>query len=194
VYSGNKAPGFQPYDTFQCQDGWVFIGVLGPVMFPRLTKLLGFAPEEFSFDACSSDAAAVNSAKGLEFDRILREYCAERNALEVETVLNNAQIGCSRVFGVQDQYEDAHYRAREMTVPVLDRQSGVPVHVYGVVPKLSLTPGQIWRGAPAIGEDTTQILTTMLGLSDEHIAALYDEQVVHRTEPFDDAQVEPAHP
>lgn len=109
-HSGNKAPGFQPYDTFQCQDGWVFIGVLGPVMFPRLTKLLGLDPEEFSFDACSRDAAAVNSAKGLEFDRILREYCAGRKALEVETVLNNAQIGCSRVFGVQDQYEDAHYR------------------------------------------------------------------------------------
>jgi sulfur carrier protein ThiS len=34
----------------------------------------------------------------------------------------------------------------------------------------------------------------MLGLSDEHIAALYNEQVVHRTEPFDIAQVEPAHP
>ena len=132
----------------------MFIGVLGPVMFPRLTKLLGLDPEEFSFDACSRDAAAVNSAKGLEFNQILREYCAGRKALEVETVLNNAQIGCSRVFGVQDRYEDAR-SPREMTVPVLDRQSGVPVHVYGVVPKLSLTPGQIWRGAPAIGEDTT---------------------------------------
>jgi hypothetical protein len=34
-----------------------------------------------------------------------------------------------------------------MTVPVLDRQSGVPIRVYGVVPKMSLTPGRIWRGA-----------------------------------------------
>ncbi len=92
---GNKAPGFQPYDTFQCQDGWGFVGVLGPVMFPRVTKLLGLEPEEFSFDACSRDAAAVNSAKGLEFDRMLRKYCAARTAPEVDTVLNNAQIGCS---------------------------------------------------------------------------------------------------
>ena len=30
-----------------------------------------------------------------------------------------------------------------MTVLVLDRQSGVPVRVYGVVPKMSLTPGRI---------------------------------------------------
>ena len=58
-HTGNKAPGFQPYDPFQCQDGWVFIGVLGPVMFPRIVKLLGLNPDEYSFEACSKDAAAV---------------------------------------------------------------------------------------------------------------------------------------
>jgi len=192
-HSGNKAPGFQPYDTFQCRDGWVFIGVLGPVMFPRLVRLLGLDPDDYNFDTCSKDSAAVNSPAGLAFDKLLREYCAARTALEVETTLNQAQIGCSRVFGVQDQYDDAHYRAREMTVPVLDRQSGVPVHVYGVVPKFSLTPGQIWRGAPAIGEDTSNILTTLLGLPEDRIGELYDQHVVHRTEPFNSPQAEPAH-
>ena len=112
------------------------------------------------------DAAAVNSEKGRELDRRLREYCAARTALEVETELNNAQIGCARVFNMQDQYDDEHYNAREMTVPVLDRQSGVPIRVYGVVPKMSLTPGRIWRGAPSIGDDTTDILAKMLGFSE----------------------------
>ena len=142
-HTGNKAPGFQPYDTFQCQDGWVFIGVLGPVMFPRVIKLLGLDPDEFTFDSCSRDATAVNSPTGLKFDRLLRDYCADRHALDVETALNNAQIGCSRVFGVQDQYEDAHYRAREMTVAVLDRQSAVPIHVYGVVPGGAVVSGDL---------------------------------------------------
>ena len=98
------------------------------------------------------------------------------------------------MFNMRDQYEDEHYNAREMTVPVLDRQSGVPIRVYGVVPKMSLTPGRIWRGAPAIGEDTTDILSKMLGLDDDAIARLYEEQVVHRTEPFTEAQVEAIHP
>jgi len=34
----------------------------------------------------------------------------------------------------------------------------------------------------------------MLGLSDPQIAGLYDDQVVHRTEPYTSAQVEAAHP
>jgi len=193
-HTGNKAPGFQPYDTFKCKDGWVFIGALGGAIYPRVPKFLGLDVEAYSYEACSKDAAAVDSERGRELDRRLREYCAHRSGLEVETALNKAQIGCARVFAVEDQYADEHYRAREMTVPVLDRQSGVPIRVYGVVPKMSLTPGRIWRGAPSIGEDTTEILSKMLGLSEPDIQKLYAEEIVHRTEPFTEPQVEAVNP
>lgn len=193
-HTGNRAPGFQPYDTFRCNDGWVFIGALGGPIFDRVVTFIGLDPAEYNYDTCSKDAASVNSDKGREFDRRLREYCATRSALEVDTEMNKARIGCARVFGVRDQYEDAHYAARDMTVPVLDRQSGVPVRVFGVVPKMSLTPGRIWRGAPAIGEDTTDILTRLLRLPDAAVDALYAAGAVHRTEPFTTPQVAPAHP
>jgi crotonobetainyl-CoA:carnitine CoA-transferase CaiB-like acyl-CoA transferase len=192
-HTGNRAP-FQPYDTFKCSDGWVFIGALGGAIYDRVPKFLGLDPAEYSYDACSKDAAAVNSKKGGELDRRLREYCAARTSLEVETALNEAKIGCARVFNTRDQYHDEHYAAREMTVPVLDRQSGVPIRVYGVVPKMSLTPGRIWRGAPSIGDDTTDILENMLGLSEPAIEKLYADQVVHRTEPFIAPQAEAANP
>ena len=188
-HTGNRPPGFQPYDTFKCSDGWVYIGALGGAIYDRVPRFLRLDPVEYSYEACSKDAAAVNSEKGRELDQRLREYCAARTALEVETELNAAKIGCARVFNTRDQYEDAHYAAREMTVPVLDRQSGVPIRVYGVVPKMSLTPGRIWRGAPSIGEDTTDILGRMLGLSEGEIDKLYADGVVHRTEPFNEAQV-----
>jgi crotonobetainyl-CoA:carnitine CoA-transferase CaiB-like acyl-CoA transferase len=192
-HTGNRAP-FQPYDTFKCSDGWVFIGALGGAIYDRVPKFLGLDPAEYSYDACSKDAAAVNSKKGGELDRRLREYCAARTSLEVETALNEAKIGCARVFNTRDQYHDEHYAAREMTVPVLDRQSGVPIRVYGVVPKMLLTPGRIWRGAPSIGDDTTDILGTMLGLSEPTIEALYAEGVVHRTEPFTAPQIAAVNP
>jgi len=192
-HTGNRAP-FQPYDTFNCKDGWVFIGAFGGAIYPRVPRFLGLDPDVYSYEACSKDSAATQSEKGRELDRRLRAYCASRSCIEVETALNEAQIGCSRVFGTVDQYSDEHYRMRDMTVPVLDRQSGVPIRVYGVVPKMSLTPGQIWRGAPSIGEDTTAILSSMLALSAHEIERLYDEKVVHRTEPFTTPQVEAVNP
>jgi crotonobetainyl-CoA:carnitine CoA-transferase CaiB-like acyl-CoA transferase len=193
-HAGNRASGFQPYDTFKCSDGWVYIGALGGPIYDRVPKFLNLDPVEYSYDACSKDDGAVNSEKGRELDRRLREYCAARTSLEVETELNAAKIACARVYNTRDQYNDQHYAAREMTVPVLDRQSGVPIRVYGVVPKMSLTPGQIWRGAPSVGDDTTDILAAMLGLSETEIDALYAEQIVHRTEPFTTPQVEAVNP
>jgi len=62
------------------------------------------------------------------------------------------------------------------------------------VPKLSLTPGRIWRGAPAVGEDTTDVLAKLLGFSEAEIGKLYDAQVVHRTAPFAEPQVEALDP
>jgi hypothetical protein len=55
-------------------------------------------------------------------------------------------------------------------------------------------PGRIWRGAGSIGEDTTDILSTLLGLSTTEIDSLYAEHTVHRTEPFVDPQADAANP
>lgn len=182
-HSGNKAPGFQPYDTFKCKDGFVFIGALGPIIYARVPKFLGLDPEEFSYDNCSKDAAAVSSAKGLELDRKLREYCATRSRMEVEKELNASQIGCCRVMNAEDMLNEEHFRLRESHVPILDRQSGTPIRVSGVIPKMSLTPGQVWRGAPAIGEDTTDIMERMLGFSRVEVQEHYSKGIIHRTEP-----------
>ena len=111
-HTGNRAPGFQPYDTFKCQDGWVFIGAVGGAMFPRVPKFLELDPEVYTYEACSRDAAAVNSEKGRDLDRRLRDYCAERSSREVEAALNKAQIGCARVFSTADQYADPHTTRR----------------------------------------------------------------------------------
>jgi crotonobetainyl-CoA:carnitine CoA-transferase CaiB-like acyl-CoA transferase len=77
---------------------------------------------------------------------------------------------------------------------VLDHQSGVPIRVYGVVPKMSLTPGRVWRGAPSIGQDTSDILSRLLNLDDADIAGLYEDKAVHRTEPFTTPQVAAVNP
>jgi crotonobetainyl-CoA:carnitine CoA-transferase CaiB-like acyl-CoA transferase len=163
-------------------------------MVSRLAVFLGLDPAEYNFETVSKDAAAVHSEAGREFDRRLRDYCELRPALEVETELNKAQVGCARIFNMRDQYEDEHYNARDMTVPVLDHQSGVPIRVYGVVPKMSLTPGRVWRGAPSIGQDTSDILSRLLDLDDADIASLYEAKAVHRTEPFLTPQVDAVHP
>ncbi len=110
-HTGNKAPGFQPYDTFKCSDGWVFIGALGGPIYERVPRFLGLDPVEYSYDECSKDAAAVNSPKGRELDQKLRDYCAAHTAEEVE-------IGAEQG---EDRLRPRLQRARPVQRPALCR-------------------------------------------------------------------------
>ena len=136
-HTGNRPPGFQPYDTFKCSDGWVYIGALGGAIYDRVPRFLGLDPIEYRYVQLRFDLERrvpraifaqppikLAALLGIDGRRVFRACLV-------------AKIGCARVFNTRDQYEDAHYAAREMTVPVLDRQSGVPIRVYGVVPKMS---------------------------------------------------------
>jgi crotonobetainyl-CoA:carnitine CoA-transferase CaiB-like acyl-CoA transferase len=55
--------------------------------------------------------------------------------------------------------------------------------------KLSMGPGGSGAARAVIGDDTTDILARMLGLSEGAIDKLYVDGVVHRTEPFTEPQV-----
>lgn len=52
----------------------------------------------------------------------------------------------------------------------------------------------VWRGAPSIGQDTTDILSRLLNLDAGEIARLYEGKAVHRTEPFLTPQVDAVRP
>ena len=43
---------------------------------------------------------------------------------------------------------------------------------------MSETPGQIWRGAPSMGQDTENILKTILGYDDAKIAELREKKLI----------------
>jgi formyl-CoA transferase len=189
-HTGNWAPGFQPYDTpnarmagcSSARRGAIFDGCRHSGARSRIQLRCVLA-------GCAARIPRREKTGSTAAGSIARRAPARgRNGVECR------QDRLRRVYSTRDQYLDEHYAAREMTVPVLDRQSGVPIRVYGVVPKMSLTPGRIWRGAPSIGDDTTDILASMLGLSEPEIAGLYADGVVHRTEPFTAPQAEGANP
>jgi crotonobetainyl-CoA:carnitine CoA-transferase CaiB-like acyl-CoA transferase len=97
--------------------------------------------------------------------------------------LNAAKIGCARVFNTRPIRGCPLRRAR-------DDRAGAGPPVGRADPRLRrraenvVDPGRIRRGAPSIGDDTTDILARMLGLSEGAIDKLYADGVVHRTEPF----------
>ena len=159
--SGNAAGIIQPYDTFQTSDGWVNIAALGGP-FNRLCEVLGLDPAEEKWQKATTE---VDSPGGIEFDAILRGWVMERTVKEVMDILNAARVGCCTIMTPKDMAEDPHYEARNIHIEWEDVGLAKTVKGTGVIPKFSLTPGEIWRGSVPLGYDNELVYGRRLGLS-----------------------------
>lgn len=172
--SGNKATAFQPYDTFQAQDGWVAIGAVSWPVFERVLKVVGMDPNDPKWRKAQVE---VESIEGIEFDAIFRGWVAERTVTEVVKLMNDAEVACTAIMNSKDLAEDPHYKARELHVEWEDDLVG-RVRGIGVIPRFSRTPGKIWRGSVRVGHDNRRIYQGLLGLGDEEMRRLEDEKVI----------------
>jgi crotonobetainyl-CoA:carnitine CoA-transferase CaiB-like acyl-CoA transferase len=85
-------------------------------------------------------------------------------ASEVLAVLSDAGVPCGMIYNAADIAADPHYRARQMILAVPEPGlGGEPVPMPGIVPKLSVTPGAVARGAPLLGEHSAEVLGAVLG-------------------------------
>lgn len=177
--TGNRTTAFQPYDVYRSRDGrWVALGAFGPSVYQRFVRALGLDPGYFTWEECASSEDAVISPKGRRLDLLTREWIAGRTAREVEEHMAKHRVPCSLVLDARDAFEHPHWQARENFVTYEDQTLKKNVRAFGVVPKLSRTPGRVWRGAPALGQDTEAILTRLLGYGREEVEALRQKGII----------------
>jgi len=75
------------------------------------------------------------------------------------------------ILQIDEALEDTHVKARGTIVEVEHRTAG-KVRMPGFPLKMSATPGTIRLAAPLLGEHTVEVLSEMLGYTDEQIQEL----------------------
>ena len=165
------------YGTYVCNDcEEVYVLFLGPGVLKAGLPLLGLEygselfPEGEGIIPYGSHAADVA-------EEAFANFLAQHTAEEVEVILNEAGVPCSRLMNYEQAAADPHYQARGVveTWPAADgvhEISGVKV-----VPDLANCPGRVWRGAPCTGQDNDDILGE-LGFSSETIARMYERNLL----------------
>ena len=171
---GNKAGLFQPYDVYQAKDGWVIVAAVGNV-FGRVCGVLGLDADDEKWRKAYGE---VESPEGIEFDAILRGWVEERTVNEVVVEMNAARVGCSPIMTPKDMAEDPHFKMRDVHIEWEDIQLGKTVKGGGITPKLSVTPGKVWRGSVPIGYDNDTVYGKVLGLDPSEIAQLGESGVI----------------
>jgi formyl-CoA transferase len=117
---------------------------------------------------CGADIC-VNGRDPAKGDRVVNEiaaWIAERPADEAANQMQECEVVAARVYSAADIVNDPIFHEREGIIRVDDPQLG-PVRMQGVIPNLHDHAGQVWRTAPALGQDDDLVYREFLGVEAE---------------------------
>ncbi|PCJ15629.1 MAG: carnitine dehydratase [Gammaproteobacteria bacterium] len=172
--AGTTVTGIVPTNTYQCRDGkYVIIGGNGDSIFKRLMKAAG-QPEMADDPRMSDNRGRVVHEK--EIDRALSEWTQTLDGDQVLALLETANVPAGPIYNIEDMINDPHYQARGMfeEVQVRDQVLKIPA----IMPKLDSTPGGTEWPGPELGAHNTEVFQQFLGLSDDQIKHLEEENII----------------
>jgi crotonobetainyl-CoA:carnitine CoA-transferase CaiB-like acyl-CoA transferase len=169
---GNKIPIFQPGNLFKTKKGYLYLGAYGPYVYGRALKAMGIDVNKYPHEKAGGSKEAIESELGRELAGLIENWMQSRTAEEGMAELRKNKVPCGIPRSAADLANSEHYKQRGNWVEYEDQTLGKKVTAFGFAPKMSVTPGRVWRGAPRLGQDTETILERILGYSKAEIEAL----------------------
>lgn len=170
--NGNRSPWAAPHGIYRCADEcegdavrerWVAIAAEGEEQWAVLREVIG-APE---LSDARFDTLAGRKEYEDELDAIVGAFARDRGRDELVELLQ-PRVVAAPVNDPVDLLDDPQLLHRGYLVELEHTVMG-PVRYQGAEADLSLTPMQLRKAAPALGEDTRQVLSEILGYSAEEI-------------------------
>lgn len=159
---------------YQTIDGWVIIAATNDNMWTRLSESVG-KPEWLTDPRFESRSDRTNTnAQALEDE--LSEWFSKRTMADAVDILSSNGVPCSPVNTTAQASADPHLKEREVLVEVPDPIAGT-IHVTGKMIKFGRTE-MVVGSAPVIGEHSHEILSNVLGYSNEKISELSESEII----------------
>ncbi|MBI4306398.1 MAG: CoA transferase [Chloroflexi bacterium] len=156
-----------PYQAFATKDGWINIGAANQGNWERFATAIGRAA------LIQDPRFADNSTRLLhkaELEAELNATMSSRTTAEWLPVLETAGVPSGPIYDMARVWSDPQVHAREMEVTLEHSVAGI-VRSIGNPVKLCATPSRYEGPAPALGEQTDEILR-FAGCSEAEIADL----------------------
>jgi len=174
VRMGNAHPNVVPYQTFPTQDGSVILAVGNDSQFRKFCEAAGIA------DTGTDPLFASNALRIANRDACV---AAITPAMKLKTtaewiaVMEPLGVPCGPVHRLDEVFANPQIRHRRMQVDVPHPLSGsVPLVASPI--KYSRTPLAYDNPPPLLSQHTEDVLRSLLGKTDEEIAALRRNGIV----------------
>jgi CoA:oxalate CoA-transferase len=168
--SGTSAP----YGSFKTADGWVNIAIGGDPLWRRFCQAIE-REDLIEDERCSTSFARVSNVGWLE--EFVTNWTSPRTTDQVVSTLGGYGVPCAAVLDIQDVLDSEQVAARRMLTTVDDPIAG-KVCVVGNPIKMNDLPEGTIEAPHAVGEDTTTVLTTLLGMSQDQVQELAKKYAV----------------
>ena len=139
---GSGLPYTVPRGVYRCRDGsWVGVSASSDTVAARVMQILGVGddPRFTSF--------AGRTQNRDELERLMVDWCAERDRDEVVRIFEDAEAAIGPVLDMADIAQDPHFRAREAVVDVGDTP------MQNLIARLSRTPGRLRHAGRPLDAD-----------------------------------------
>jgi crotonobetainyl-CoA:carnitine CoA-transferase CaiB-like acyl-CoA transferase len=149
-----------PHNHYRARDGrWLALACTNDRMFERLLQAMGRPDLRERYRSM-----ADRLRRREELDARIQAWVGGQEAAEALARLESHEVPASLVYSVRDLFEDPHVKARENIVAMPSPLGGL-LHMVGVVPRLTRTPGRIRHPGPLRpGESNAEIYGERLGL------------------------------
>lgn len=172
--TGSILPKIAPSNVYPTQDGEMLIAGNGDSIFRRMAE--GMDQPELAEDPRFAEHTARGENQA-ELDELIGAWSRTKTSAEVDALMTEYKVPHGKIFRAPEMLEDAQFKARESIVKVMHPQYG-EVAMQNAFPRLSDTPGQVRWVGPELGQHTDEILKSVLGKTDEEIAALRAADVI----------------
>jgi len=170
--AGNAVAYACPHGVYPCagEDRWVAIAVVGDPAWRAFRVVAGW-----------EDVPALRTLEGRlaarhDLERRLVEWTNDRVAEEVAEALQAAGVSAMPVQSPDDHRGDAHLAARGAIVTVEHPEIGAERHVANPL-RMTRTAVRHAGAAPLLGEDTEEVLRSLLGIGADEFAKLVADGV-----------------
>jgi formyl-CoA transferase len=143
-----------PYQAIRCADGYITLAAANQRLFERLCTILGHREWAASPDF-ADDTGRVRHAERLA--SLIEGITVQRPRAEWLAIFDGHEIPCGPINNYEEVFSDAQIRSREMVVETEHPQLG-RLRTLGSPIKMSVTPPQVGRRAPLLGEHTDEVL------------------------------------
>ena len=176
IRNGNAYASIAPYDTYQAKDGEVILGCGNQKLYEKFCNEVIHMPWMITDERFLTVPLRVKNNQIQK--KYIEEWTTQHSVDEIVELMLSKGIPAGPIYNVKQILENEHIAgARQMFVEVNHPVIG-PMKVNGNPVKLMDMMPRVNYPAPTLGQDNDLIYKNMLGLSDDEIRDLQEENVI----------------